>query len=1269
MDEDNTDEVQLDLLPRNWVAQDPEPEPDLEEEPLEEQGPGTASQLPLRQEQDIVEGTSNRREVITIAERSQAVSTAVPNGTQGSQFKKVLRKDSKGRLRLFDQEGNIVEPTPRLLSNRTMAEELNSHGTQKSSLSLTQENSESAYDAYKRKHAQSSVNNSPERNFPSAYITSKNTSLFTNSTAHTYGENDTGHIAFDLAHLQEYSQEEKDAPEDMEVDDEQDSQNQMYSPLKYELPNNTPYAPETPAPPLNPFGNKGALMNPLELFKATQASSTVRAAFYSPTSSRPSPNIFNQFDTPSGVGAPSSPTHQRGVDISSSALRPGLTSDLISQSPAFRTAPENPQSSPIQKQPRAYVTMKESQERRRMEEAETESDSDSDGSISSIEAVTTRRREKINQTIARELSAVAVPATVETRQTRASSRSHSSPAAATSMIEVPSTSKDSTSKKAERRRSIQDDYLAQCTGSDARDTQQDTQQGTQQGTQQDDIIADSQLLPETEIESVEITHSLSHVAESSLPQNPITSVHGHPSQTPVPSRYIAPAQDLPPSQMLPPMSVYEAVNNFDDATIPETSPVRSDRIRPMGEIASFRGDSFNLEDVEAEEYPGFSQDVDFDQAIGVVRESSNSRKGSQIRATRKSSQLSASRHTPEVRKPPEASHVVTGSISESSATRESPQIEAAVSPRNSSPERSPTPTSALKLTSNLLPQKTAGLDDVKTSPAPAVPNLSPKPKPRKSDKLEQETIVPVSKETSEVTPEALPSTKVPPKKIPQPTEQSIVTAVEVETSAASQLKKRNGSSSKVRTPVPSVEPDSSALSSLPDMDTDDEINAAPDNNDFSEVEDIPVSSENAPPDEEELPVFPTSTPVVLKGKGLIKYGKGSSSKKLRRVAKSSSPAQDDLANSFSTVAVVSKAGQKTKGPPKKRSVSQKSLLPKPQREETPVSTETKRASKRKSGSILTDTSAPATSRASKRKSTGRNLRDSSEDPIALGVHPTSSAPNKKTKGIFSNMAFAVSYVSAEVEKDKVTKLIRDNGGQILEDGFDSLFNKSVPTSSNDAKELQLLPSAEKIGFVALIANQHSRRAKFMQALALGLPCISGKWINACLEKNSILDWTVYLLCAGQSVLLGDACRSRTLQPYSAAEAKLVDTFEQRDQFLHGKSILIITGNAKRLESRSAYVFLTRALGPSRIGHAVDLQEARKKLTEAEKDGNEWDMVYVDNEKGAESTLFEDTPGGGSRKRKRASTATSEDTPAPKRIRVICDETVVQSLILGQLMED
>jgi BRCT domain, a BRCA1 C-terminus domain len=282
------------------------------------------------------------------------------------------------------------------------------------------------------------------------------------------------------------------------------------------------------------------------------------------------------------------------------------------------------------------------------------------------------------------------------------------------------------------------------------------------------------------------------------------------------------------------------------------------------------------------------------------------------------------------------------------------------------------------------------------------------------------------------------------------------------------------------------------------------------------------------------------------------------------------------------------------------------------------------------------------------------------------------------------MAFSVTYnASRENEKQQVLSLIRKNGGRVLEKGFDELFHmNALQTSSvvrhneinslSDGSNLTLTAAAREVGFACVIADEHSRRVKFMQALALGLPCISGRWIEHCVARKEILDWDQYHLAAGESSFLGGAIRSRNLQSYPASTANFANRFELRPKLLTGKSILLITGKGKAEERRKPYFFLTQALGARRVKHVQNNQEARKFLLEAEANGEEWNWVYVDeNEDEAEKAIF-GAAMAPPKKRKRCSEMSddSENTaPPPKRVRIVSDEYVIQSLILGKFLEE
>ncbi|KAI0865120.1 hypothetical protein F4860DRAFT_500801 [Xylaria cubensis] len=287
-------------------------------------------------------------------------------------------------------------------------------------------------------------------------------------------------------------------------------------------------------------------------------------------------------------------------------------------------------------------------------------------------------------------------------------------------------------------------------------------------------------------------------------------------------------------------------------------------------------------------------------------------------------------------------------------------------------------------------------------------------------------------------------------------------------------------------------------------------------------------------------------------------------------------------------------------------------------------------------------------------------------------------------GIFEGMVFAVSLQERQqphraknksLSKGSLEEMIRQEGGTVLDDGFSALFEFDTLPSSTKASSTPVLSSSLNLldsgtGFAALIADGHSRKVKYMQALALGIPCLAPKWVTTCIAKKETVDWSSYLLCAGSSTLLGDAIRSRNLQPYDASTARLAQVISQRPKLLNESKILLMMKKTKNEEKRLPYVFLAQVLGASLV-RVHSIEEARAKLREAESENNAFDWVYVDDHlQDAKSALFGSTSSeGNSRKRKRTNTDADAGDQPPKRIRTLNDELVVQSLILGRLIEE
>jgi len=342
----------------------------------------------------------------------------------------------------------------------------------------------------------------------------------------------------------------------------------------------------------------------------------------------------------------------------------------------------------------------------------------------------------------------------------------------------------------------------------------------------------------------------------------------------------------------------------------------------------------------------------------------------------------------------------------------------------------------------------------------------------------------------------------------------------------------------------------------------------------------------------------------------------------------------------------------------------------------------------------------------------KSLRQTSTAQVSAQESNASLATIKN--GIFQGMTFAVTFQSkqrhedddrfkARVSQNKALKdsIIRE-GGMVLSDGFDALFSLDHSRSRGGVNAArsngELMLKTPEMGFTALIADEHSRKAKYIQALALGLPCLAPRWITTCVAKRKLVEWSSYLLCAGQSAFLGEAIRSRNLPYYDPTTSQLSSVIEQRPKLLDNTKVLVVLKRATK-EDSMPYLFLVQVLGAT-LTRVHSLDEARTLLLQRQAADKPFDWVYVgDRIADASAILYSNggtqQQGTGGRKRKRTAKAMSKtasmstnattsmaqstaptegddgggDGRPPKRVRTLDDELVVQSLILGRLIEE
>lgn len=119
----------------------------------------------------------------------------------------------------------------------------------------------------------------------------------------------------------------------------------------------------------------------------------------------------------------------------------------------------------------------------------------------------------------------------------------------------------------------------------------------------------------------------------------------------------------------------------------------------------------------------------------------------------------------------------------------------------------------------------------------------------------------------------------------------------------------------------------------------------------------------------------------------------------------------------------------------------------------------------------------------------------------------SRGPLRPISQLFSNMVFAISMGSSskgtEKAKETLTETIIAHGGHVSEDGLDEIFEVAEDVEG----DLVLKSEFSSTTFCAVIADEYSRKVKYLQALALGIPCLATKWIESCIKRvRSVLDY-------------------------------------------------------------------------------------------------------------------------------------------------------------------
>ncbi|KAK9472815.1 uncharacterized protein V1510DRAFT_429946 [Dipodascopsis tothii] len=207
-------------------------------------------------------------------------------------------------------------------------------------------------------------------------------------------------------------------------------------------------------------------------------------------------------------------------------------------------------------------------------------------------------------------------------------------------------------------------------------------------------------------------------------------------------------------------------------------------------------------------------------------------------------------------------------------------------------------------------------------------------------------------------------------------------------------------------------------------------------------------------------------------------------------------------------------------------------------------------------------------------------------PDADAAAPVRSPTRERTSGLFAGMAFAASGFDGRARlRDTVRARVVAGGGEFLDNGLGELF-------ATDERG-RLHPVRERMNglkFACVISDGYSQRIKYMQALALGLPCLWPEFVLESAARGSLERWREYVLPSGRSSLIGGMVRRMDVGMFELGLDRgwsVYELYARRVRLLLGRRVLVAL-EGRSLDDRLPVVGLLSMMGPDVLAVAPDL---------------------------------------------------------------------------------
>ncbi|KAK9322854.1 hypothetical protein V1517DRAFT_321904 [Lipomyces orientalis] len=204
-------------------------------------------------------------------------------------------------------------------------------------------------------------------------------------------------------------------------------------------------------------------------------------------------------------------------------------------------------------------------------------------------------------------------------------------------------------------------------------------------------------------------------------------------------------------------------------------------------------------------------------------------------------------------------------------------------------------------------------------------------------------------------------------------------------------------------------------------------------------------------------------------------------------------------------------------------------------------------------------------------------------------------------GIFSGSAFALSGYSDKTRVE-LQNIIISNGGWYFENGIIDLFVTHSDPVGGGVKVLPRKTELQGLRFAAVVSEVCSRRLKYLNAIALGWPCITSSFLIRSSEVGRVLPWWEHrVVHTGELRSLIQSDTSLFVLGFGKGW-DLWSMYTRRFKLLYGLNVIILRsakGQAKAKSNEGSSATLISMMGPNMIAFANDTRALTALLSQAD----------------------------------------------------------------------